>query len=314
MDITLGKVSNDIHGRGIGTYTNEVYPDFGTVYDAVKAKCAKDVKVGDIVYWVERVQSQCIKTRLEVVCGIIDEVYHDCYVGSHLDYTRYVKFKLWNEQTEKVFTDKNSWREYFKNVSWRKYPSKKELADSNKLFEYSVEPVYSLAGSKLTDLPNLKDKDAIKKAMDDGILCRRQDVITFNLCPYTEIEKGSWRPVLKYGDEVSQNDYLAKSMVFSTYDDAQKLVDAIRQEYAWVASLTDREYSLLEMDKTLNHLVRGGMDESDARRIADHMIKMKNIEEMEFRPYLGKFQWRYYDRPKWLTVNPENILPVDDEV
>lgn len=68
------------------------------------------------------------------------------------------------------------------------------------------------------------------------------------------------------------------------------------------------------MDKALNKLVREGMPKSDARRIADFMLKRKNLIDMEFRTMNGKFQWRNYDNGKWNNVNPENIPLIEDEV
>ena len=68
------------------------------------------------------------------------------------------------------------------------------------------------------------------------------------------------------------------------------------------------------MDKALNKLVRDGMLESDARRIAYFMLKQKKLVDIEFRTLHGKFQWRSYDNKKWNNVNPENIPLIEDEV
>lgn len=310
MKMTECQASSDYTKCWISPYTNEQYPDFKTPYIDIQSKAEKSAKVDDIVYWVERSQSGAIQRKFFVECGIVTEVYQDCYVANHLGIAEYVTFKLYNESTEKLFTDNKSLREYFKNVSWRKYPSKKELSDSKKLFTFSRNPLYLLTNEKL---PSMKDKQAVKKAYESGLICKRNDAVGYGYCPYSEIDKGSWKPIL-VGERDSDNTTLCKSLTFSTWDDAEKLKDCIEHEYDWVAGLTDREYTLLEMDKALNKLVREGMLKSDARRIAAFMLKRKNLVDMEFRTMSGKFQWRNYDNGKWNNVNPENIPLIEDEV
>lgn len=309
MKMTECQASSDYTKCWISPYTNEQYPDFKTPYIDIQSKAEKSAKVDDIVYWVERSQSAAIQRKFFVECGIVTEVYQDCYVANHLGIAEYVTFKLYNESTEKLFTDNKSLREYFKNVSWRKYPSKKEL-DNKKLFTFSRNPLYLLTNEKL---PSMKDKQAVKKAYESGLICKRNDAVGYGYCPYSEIDKGSWKPIL-VGERDSDNTTLCKSLTFSTWDDAEKLKDCIEHEYDWVAGLTDREYTLLEMDKALNKLVREGMLKSDARRIAAFMLKRKNLIDMEFRTMSGKFQWRNYDNGKWNNVNPENIPLIEDEV
>lgn len=310
MNVTECRVSSDYTKCWVSPYTNEQYPDFKTPYLDIQNKAEKSAKVGDIVYWVERNQSAAIRRKLLVQCGIITEIYQDCYVANHLGITEYITFKLYNESTEKLFTDDESWHEYFKDVSWRRYPSKKELPDNAQLFTFNRNPLYLLTNEKL---PDMKDKQAVKKAYDSGIICKRNDVIGYGYCPYSEIDKGSWKPILT-GKRDPDNTTLCKNLTFSTWDDAERLKDCIEHEYDWVSGLTDEEYTLLEMDKTLNKLVREGMLKSDARRIAGFMLKRKNLADMEFRTMDGKFQWRKYDNGKWNNVNPENIPLIEGEV
>ncbi len=310
MKVTECQASTDYTKWWLSPFTNEQYPDFKTPYLDVQKGAVTDAKVGDIVYWVERSPSAAIKRELCVQCGIITEIYPDCYVANHLHMAEYITFKLYDEKTEKLFTDDKSWHEYFKNVSWRKYPSKKEFPDKTPLFTFSRNPLYQLTDEKL---PDMKDRQAVKKAYESGIICKRNDVVGYASCPYSEIDKGSWKPILTSNKD-SDNTTLIKSLTFSTWEDAEKLKDCIEHEYDWVSGLTDEQYTLLEMDKALNKFVRDGGLESDARRIANFMLKRKNLVDMEFRVLNGKFQWRNYDNSKWNNVNPENIPLVDDEV
>ena len=233
MKMTECQASSDYTKCWISPYTNEQYPDFKTPYIDIQSKAEKSAKVDDIVYWVERNQSAAIQRKFLVQCGIVTEVYQDCYVANHLGIAEYVTFKLYNESTEKLFTDNKSLHEYFKNVSWRKYPSKKELSDSQKLFTFSRNPLYLLTNEKL---PDMKDKQAVKKAYESGLICKRNDAVGYGYCPYSEIDKGSWKPIL-VGKRDSDNTTLCKSLTFSTWDDAEKLKDCIEHEYDWVAGL-----------------------------------------------------------------------------
>lgn len=310
MKVTECKASTDYTKYWLSPFTNEQYPDFKTPYLDAQKSAVMDAKVDDIVYWVERSPSAAIKRKLRVQCGIITEIYPDCYIANHLHIAEYITFKLYDEEAEKLFTDNKSWHEYFKNVSWRKYPSKKELPDGASLFTFSRNPLYQLTNEKL---PDMKDRQAVKKAYESGIICKRNDVIGYASCPYSEIDKGSWKPILTSNYE-SDNTTLIKSLTFSAWEEAEKLKDCIEHEYDWVASLSDEQYTLLEMDKALNKFVRDGGLESDARRIASFMLRRKNLVDMEFRIINGKFQWRTYDNKKWNNVNPENIPLIEDEV
>lgn len=307
MGTTVCQASNDYKHYYLSPYTNSHFPDFKIEYSEVKNTAIKNVEVGDFVYWVERTNSATIGRSFSVEVGIIVDIYPDCYVANHLRIAEYITFKLYNDDKEKVFTDSQSWDDYFKNVSWRKYPSKKELADSKSLFTFNRLPLYKLIGGKS---PNIKSIQAIKSAYESGIICKRNDVVGYGTCPYSEIEKGSWKPILTHNKD-SDNTTLSKSLVFATWDEAKRLKDIIEHEYDWMAGLSDHEYTLLKMDEALNRLVRNGMLESDARKIASFMLKRTKLDDMEFRTMDGKFQWRYYDNHKWNGVNPENIL-IDD--
>lgn len=309
MITTVCKASNDYKHYYLSPYTNSCFPDFKIEYSEIKNTAIKNVKVGDFVYWVERTNSATIGRSFSVEVGIIVDIYPDCYIANHLRIAEYITFRLYNDDKEKVFTDNQSWDDYFKNVSWRKYPSKKELADSKSLFTFNRLSLYKLIGG---EPPNIKDIQAIKSAYESGIICKRNDVVGYGTCPYSEIEKGSWKPILRH-DKDSDNTTLSKSLVFATWDEAKRLKDIIEHEYDWMAGLSDHEYTLLKMDEALNRLVRNGMLESDARKVALFMLKRTKLDNMEFRTIDGKFQWRYYDNHKWNSVNPENIL-IDDGV
>lgn len=60
MKLTECQASTDYTKYWLSPYTNSQYPDFKTPYLKIKEDSAKDVKVDDIVYWVERSPSAAI--------------------------------------------------------------------------------------------------------------------------------------------------------------------------------------------------------------------------------------------------------------
>lgn len=267
-----------------------------------------NLKVGDIAYWVERVNySHSRYGGFDVKFGIIDEVWKDCYVVNYLvPYEEVVITIDGNDNTFKTFADM---QDFISNMSYRKLP--KGWTYNTRLFTWEVTHPIKLEGS-------IKNPEDIKKAVECGALVRPKMKVTNAGFPNDIVEKQGWKLKMnptygRYGtNSYIQSDIpLDKYYTFSTWEDAEKLAKILREEKEWSANLTDSEYVEVRILRVLNKAQEkifgeNALTAEEAKRIYKFMIKQKRFDEIECR-WFGGFQWRYYDSKKWYTVNPDTL-------
>lgn len=92
--------------------------------------------------------------------------------------------------------------------------------------------------------------------------------------------------------------------LFVTYDEAQEALDAYKAEQTRIANLSDREWVLEDVHKTVNRH-KNIYHESDEyyEKVLDFFEnRCDNIEDVEIRIYGGVIQWKYYNRKKWNSL------------
>jgi hypothetical protein len=92
--------------------------------------------------------------------------------------------------------------------------------------------------------------------------------------------------------------------LFATFDEAQEALDAYKAEQTRIANLSDREWVLEDVHKTVNRH-KNIYHESDEyyEKVLDFFEnRCDNIEDVEIRIYGGVIQWKYYNRKKWNSL------------
>jgi hypothetical protein len=71
-------------------------------------------------------------------------------------------------------------------------------------------------------------------------------------------------------------------------------------EFHRQANLSDYDWSVEQIDKTLNHWQKFH-DESNEKRLEyrNWLLGMKNVEDIETRFFNGEIQWKYWKNKKW---------------
>jgi hypothetical protein len=92
--------------------------------------------------------------------------------------------------------------------------------------------------------------------------------------------------------------------LFATFDEAKKALDDYKAEQTRIANLSDREYALEDIHKTVNRH-KNIYHESDEyyKNVLDFFEnRCDNVEDVDVRIYGGVIQWKYYKNLRWRPV------------
>lgn len=91
--------------------------------------------------------------------------------------------------------------------------------------------------------------------------------------------------------------------VYFTYQEAKAEVEEYLTEFRRQAALSDYEWAVEEIDKTLNHWKKfQDATDEEVNVYRDWLLSMKNVEEIETRISLGNIQWKYEKNKKWNNI------------
>ena len=120
-----------------------------------------------------------------------------------------------------------------------------------------------------------------------------------------EITKDGYRIVKKYPRDLHHIDHASvrPDKVYFTYEEAKKEVDENIAEFYRQASLSDYDWSVEQIDKTLN-LWKGfsGSSENEVKQYRDWLLDMSNVEDIEVRLFGGNIQWKYWKNKRWMNI------------
>lgn len=302
------------HFTGIfnGIFNQEEESDFPHEISKVEelAKIPRpELKVGDIAYWVERANYGYGRYNgFWVKFGIVDEVWKDCYVVNYL--VPYEEVVITIDGKEHTFKTFEEMTDFIHSTSYRKLP--KGWTYNTKLFTWQTINPIKAEGS-------VKNPEDVKLAVKCGALVRPREKVTNSGYPGDIVEKDGWK--LKVNPTSGRNGSdsyirsdvpLEKYYTFSTWEDAEKLAKVLREEKEWSANLTDSEFAETRILRILHKAQakifgERALTNAEAKRIYKFMIRQTNLNEIECRWADGGFQWRYYDKKKWYTVNPDAL-------
>ena len=185
---------------------------------------------------------------------------------------------------------------------WQKLP--KGWTYNSKLLNIEYEKFDYIQGVYHEKKLIMNNPDNIKKLIDDGILIKVNDKY---YCWFeTEIDKeNGWRVIRKYDSRNYHPSTVTVRFdkVYSTYAEAKKIIDDIRAEWKRQAALSDREWSIEQIDKTLNHWQQVyRVSDEQKQKCRDWIMELKDIEDVEIRLSQGYIQWKYLKNKKWSTI------------
>ena len=182
---------------------------------------------------------------------------------------------------------------------WQKLP--KKWTYNTKLFDLHYEP-YDVA---LIDRWHIDKPNEVKEAIDKGLLV--EEKVIDHSTMYTEIDKNKgWRIVRQTDTKYKPNE-VSKMVneVYATYQEAKDAIIAHDNELKRQASLTDYEWSVEQIDHTLNRALTVGMiTPNEAELMRERLLAMDNVEDIETRLHMNNVQYKYWKNKRWITLEP----------
>ena len=247
----------------------------------------KEIPIGAVVFFVKKKEP-----KWTIGFGTIEE-----------HYTHEICIQLYDFMDTR-FINGVPYEKFETPTHWKKIPKDFFKKENYDFFQLTVEPLPEIA----KHLNPYKAED-IATAIKEGIYVKVQDR------DYSHIEvdycrgNSGYRLVRSYFNEPHHPYHISLPVgeVFKTYEGAQKLIDVHRAEWKRVASLTDLEWSIEQIDNTINRWAYfDNISERNKIAVRERIMNFDNLENVEVRIADGHIQWRYYGRKRWNTILVEN--------
>lgn len=143
--------------------------------------------------------------------------------------------------------------------------------------------------------------ETIREGIDNGCLVRVRD--NDHCILNAEITKEGYRIVKRYPRCVQDRVSVPWYEVYPTYDEASKAAVEIYEEILRQRSLTDEEWSVEQIDKTLDEwaFINGATDD-EKRLVRENIMRLDNIADVEVRHIAGDIQWKYFKNKRWNSI------------
>lgn len=244
----------------------------------MKTGFEKRFNQGDIVYWCHQRGHE-----YSVKFGMVDEQFSDAVCIDLLNFR------------ERRRVDGVPMQEFQSEQRYRKLP---------KGWSYDTE-LFKIIYDDLTDEEkkfklDITKPEVVKEAYEKGYLVK--DSTLFHGHIESEITKDGFRIVKKYPLWEHHIDHTSvrSDKVYFTYEEAKKEVDDNVAEFHRQAELSDYDWSVEQIDKTLD-IWKGisSSSEEEKNQYKEWLLGMKNVEDIEVRIFGGNLQWKYWKNKKW---------------
>lgn len=261
--------------------------------------------IGSIVYYVKRSTSSRI--MYYVHWGVVIE-----------HYSGQISLQLYDWDDTRLI-DGVPIKEFDTPTKWRKLPKKWsydtrlfEVTHSQKYFD-SIQPLFE-GMTRETDTNNFLESNinSLRHApeylfdlIEKGLLVKMQhnDYAQFD----KEISKEhGWRIIRKYNNSDHHSPYITLNIaeVYATFEEARAVIDDMEAEWERQASLSEREWSIENIDKQLDMWCNWHhVGEETKARYRKWIFDLDNIEEVEIRiTSFSYIEWRYAGNKRWKKI------------
>lgn len=195
-------------------------------------------------------------------------------------------------------------KEFHTPTKWRKLP--KDWSCDSILFTIDTPDVKRSCP---------KNQEEILKMIQDGVLVEviENDHAEF----HAEVSKtNGWRIIRSYEYHSAWQSSMPKNRItmyvtelYSTYDEAQAVINDIHAEWKRQSELSEYEWSVEQIDKVLDKW--SGIHHIDAEtknRYRDWILQLDKVENVEIRTVGETVEWRYWKNKKWKTIQLPILL------
>ena len=238
---------------------------------------------GDVVYWCEHHGNADYRVNY----GIVDEEYHNAVCVSLIEplETRKINGVPFND---------------FHDDTFHKLP--KGWRYDTKLFDLTYDPLPE--GLAHIDLRRPED---VLNALKNGWMVKSETIN--HGVPHTHITKEGYRVYIDYGTCMGLYDRhrttvaLKKDEVYFSFEEAKSIVDKNIDEFNRQAALSDEEWSIEQIEKSLlRYRLSFGIAEDMIEKCRQYLLSLSDLAEVETRVVANGLQWKYSRNKRWMNV------------
>lgn len=237
---------------------------------------------GDIVFWCHHEGN----ANYSVKFGMVDEQFSDAVC---IDYLAQRELRRVDGVPIDEFEDEQRYRKLPKGWTY-----------DTKLFDITRDELPKEEREYILDFNN---PDTIKIAYDKGYLVKDSEI--FYGIIETEITKEGFRVVKKYpmwNHHISHVS-IRPDKVYFTYKEAKEEVDSNIAEFERQAALSDYDWSVEQIDKTLNRWANiCDIKDDEKQKYRNWLLEMDNVEDIEVRMSNFNIQWKYWKNKRWNNI------------
>ena len=168
------------------------------------------------------------------------------------------------------------------------------------LYELTWEPLTEEEKNFKLDI---KDPATIKEAFNRGFIVKDEEIYHGTIV--TDVTKDGYKVVKRYPSWMHHicNASIESWYLYYAYEEAQKIVNCNLQELYRQAALSDYEWSVEQIDKTLRwwQYITNQSD-LEVHEYRDWLLRRDNIEDIETRTFGGQVQWKYWKNQRWNNI------------
>lgn len=256
--------------------------DYGLIMGGIMGKkFEKRFNQGDIVYWCHSKGHE-----YSVKYGLVDEQFSDAVIIDYL------------APRERRLVDGIPINEFESEQRYRKLP--KGWSYDTKLFDITYKP---LTEDEVKSGVNIKSPKSIQNAYSKGYLVKDSTIFHGNI--EAEVTKNGFRIIKTYPMGKYHIDHVSirPDKIYFTYEAAEKEVDENIAEFKRQSELTDYDWSVEQIDKTLKtYQAFTGVTDRKIQQYRNWLLSMNNIEDIETRMFCDNIQWKYWKNKRWNNI------------
>lgn len=245
----------------------------------------KKFEVGSVVYFVNKFSNRGWEVRF----GTVEEHYPGSICIQLYDYNR---IRTINGIPENEFQTPSKWEKLPKGWSY-----------DTKLIDIQIQKAWpETADTYGFRLDSPKD---IEQAIGSKLLEKVQN-LTYGHYETEISAKDGWRVIhrYEYGEYHPSTISIYWHDVYATYAEAKAIVDAHEAELKRQASLSDYDWSVEQIDKTLGFWAHNhGISDDEKKQYRDWILSQDCVEDIEVRIHSGNLQWKYWKNQRWMDIN-----------
>lgn len=247
-----------------------------------KAATNRNLPIGTIAYYIEKHGD----SDWRISWGKIIDHYPSVVVLELYD-------RFDTRQVNGIPFDDFPWRTPFKKLP-------KGWSYDTKLYEITYAEYPREIKDEMNSL-NFSNPQDIQKAIDKRYIVPRSEIDYSHIEVEFKANEGYRLYKTTYRDDYHPATTTENIWeIFTDYADAQKYCDEHYAEIKIEANMTDYEWSVYQIDRTLSTCLYDETRRMAARKI---LLEMDRIEDIETKSSFGGIQWRYCNKVRWNDIN-----------